>query len=90
MYACISKLLSPGGIYIICSVNDINEGWFEDYVLKELIENSSGYRFYITVHIPSIYTDGEKGAPNVYVIRKSLKANLRDGMEPYIIEMKEH
>jgi hypothetical protein len=38
-----------GGVYIITTVNDAEDKWFSEYVLKSLLKskNSEGYKFQV-------------------------------------------
>lgn len=95
IYANVARLLAPNGLFVIASVNGPESGWFGEYVVSQLIEHGGDCQWQIEVHSPSSYTDGEEGAPNVYVIRKhvnaastgrAVRASTASQREPYTIK----
>lgn len=91
IYANVARLLAPGGLFVIASVNEPESGWFGEYVVSQLIEHGGDdTQWQIECHTPEEYKDGEEGAPNVYVIRKAVLKRARsstiDQREPYTIK----
>jgi SAM-dependent methyltransferase len=87
IYANVARLLAPGGLFVVASVNEPESGWFGEHVVSTLLAHSeeeegsggSQVRWDIEVHAPARYSDGEQGAPNVYVIRKTPLRAARTG-----------
>jgi spermidine synthase len=93
IYRNVARLLAPGGLFVISSVNEAESGWFGECVVSSLIEHGGeGVTWQIEVHSPSNYTDGEEGAPHVYIIRKSVqpperaRGSTQKQREPYTIK----
>ncbi len=93
MYKNVSRLLKPGGFFVIATVSEPESLWFSEYVVDSLIEASSDYRFSVTVHHSDDYYDNEGESPFLYVIQKSIrpiKARNCKETELITIVQKEH
>lgn len=64
MYAEVSRILAPGGVYIIATVNQ--PSWLSDFVLDNLLKASPASRWRIGVHS---FSSSEKDA-KVYILEK--------------------
>jgi SAM-dependent methyltransferase len=69
IYLGVGALLKPGGVFVICSVNEPSHGWFTDYVLPSLTEAAPTHRWRVEAHTV-LGEDGENDCPYVYVITK--------------------
>jgi ubiquinone/menaquinone biosynthesis C-methylase UbiE len=101
MYSEVARVLAEGGLYVICSVNDPDHGWFSDYVMSSLVSTCPNNKWQVVVHSMSPpdgegdddNDDNEGPGPNVYMIRKhgrSLRSRTKDASDSFTVEQQFH
>ena len=99
MYEMVGWSLSPGGTFLLVSVQEPESGWFVDALVPGLMGGDGGrHCWYITVHSigEGQYYDGESEGPNVYVCvkgereRRSRAAKERGELNEVTVVRKYH